>query len=418
MTIVETSETGTLASIVQAIREVGPRFRERAADAERAGRVPDETIAELAAAGAFRIGAPREYGGYELPVAQQLEVISEVARWDGSTAWIVWVGATQNWIGVGCGPEAAREIFSDASSGPYLAAVGHIPATTGRARKVRDGWLVTGGPWPFGSNALWSAWSNLGVIVEGDGEQEPYLAGALIPRSDLRTVDDWRVAGMAGSGSCSVALATPEVFVPEHRCAPMSEITSDARGIELGGSLWQAPTLGWAFSTMAGMSIGLAEGVLSRFLERAKGRPIRGTSYRNQLEAPLTHHLLADVHVKIRAAKLMAQHNAEAADELGRRAASDDPASPERLQEFNSRVLFESAHAARLCAEAIEAMQRNSGSSAIQLAEPIQRAWRDARVVTLHGALNLEALAENYGRLMAGLEPHRYAGIAGVRKAG
>jgi hypothetical protein len=57
-------------------------------------------------------------------------------------------------------------------------------------------------------------------------------------------------------------------------------------------------------------------------------------------------------------------------------------------------------------------MQRNSGSSAIQRAEPIQRAWRDARVVTLHGALNLEAKAENYGRLMAGLKPHDWGGIA------
>ena len=43
--------------------------------------------------------------------------------------------------------------------------------------------------------------------------------------------------------------------------------------------------------------------------------------------------------------------------------------------------------------------------------EPIQRAWRDARVITLHGALNLEALSENYGRLMAGGEPHKVAGI-------
>jgi hypothetical protein len=32
-------------------------------------------------------------------------------------------------------------------------------------------------------------------------------------------------------------------------------------------------------------------------------------------------------------------------------------------------------------------------------------------VITLHGALNLEALSENYGRLVAGLEPHHSAGI-------
>jgi alkylation response protein AidB-like acyl-CoA dehydrogenase len=413
MVAVKSQAPNSLDVILEKIRSVGPGFRERAVEAERAGRVSDETIAELGAAGAFRIAAPREYGGYELSVAEQMEVITEVAKWDGSTAWVVWVGATQNWIGVGCGPKVVEEIFGTTSSGPYLAAVGHLPVTRGRARRVQDGWIVTGGPWAFASNALWSPWSNLGVLVEGEGE--PYLAGVQVHRDELKTLDDWHVAGMCGSGSNSVALIRDEIFVPTHRCVPMNEITSGARGIELEGSLWKTPTLGWAFSTMAGMSIGLAEGTLQRFLERAAGRPIRGTSYQNQLEAPLTHHVLAEVHVKLRAAKLMTRANAEATDRMGQRAAAGSPAEPEELQEFHARILLEAAEAAKLCAEAIELMQRNSGSSAIQESELIQRAWRDARVVTLHGALNREVLAENYGRLMAGLQPHTYAGVAGVR---
>jgi len=410
MVAVKAEAPDSVEVILEKVRSLGPRIRERAVEAERAGRVSDETIAELGAAGVFKIGTPREYGGYELPVAQQLEVITEVAKWDGSTAWVVWVGATQNWIGVGCGPKVAEEVFATTWPGPYLGAVGHLPATKGRARRVQDGWIVSGGPWPFASNALWAPWSNLGVLVEGDGET--YLAGVQVPRDELKTLDDWDVAGMCGSGSNSVALIRDEIFVPTHRCVPMSEIASAGRGIELKGSLWRAPTLGWGFSTMAGMSIGLAEGVLERFLERAAGRPIRATSYKNQLEAPPTHLMLAEVHVKLRAAKLMTRANAEATDQMGQRAASSSPAEPEELQEFHARVLLETAEAAKLCAEAIELMQRNSGSSAIQRAEPIQRAWRDARVVTLHGALNLEAKAENYGRLMAGLKPHDWGGIA------
>ena len=121
----------------------------------------------------------------------------------------------------------------------------------------------------------------------------------------------------------------------------MSEIASAGRGIELKGSLWRAPTLGWGFSTMAGMSIGLAEGVLERFLERAAGRPIRATSYKNQLEAPPTHLMLAEVHVKLRAAKLMTRANPEATDHMGQRAASSSPAEPEELQEFHARVLLD-----------------------------------------------------------------------------
>jgi alkylation response protein AidB-like acyl-CoA dehydrogenase len=96
---------------------------------------------------------------------------------------------------------------------------------------------------------------------------------------------------------------------------------------------------------------------------------------------------------------------------LGRHCAAGKPLDPSELQLFAARVLVETAYVAKWCAEAIELLQRNSGSTAIMDSEPIQRAWRDARVITLHGALNLEALAENYGRLMAGLQPHKFEGI-------
>ena len=110
----------------------------------------------------------------------------------------------------------------------------------------------------------------------------------------------------------------------------------------------------------------------------------------------------------------MTRANAEETDRLGALAAAGTPANAKYMQHFNGRVLLETAYAAKWCAEAIELLQRNSGSTAIMETEPIQRAWRDARVITLHGALNLEALSENYGRLMAGAEPHQVAGITAL----
>jgi alkylation response protein AidB-like acyl-CoA dehydrogenase len=165
---------------------------------------------------------------------------------------------------------------------------------------------------------------------------------------------------------------------------------------------------------MAGMSIGIAQGALERFLERSAGRPIRGTTYKNQLEAPLTHLMLAEVHSKIQSALLMTRANADETDRLGALAAAGTPADADYMQLFSARVLVETAYAAKWCAEAIELLQRNSGSTAIMDFEPIQRAWRDARVITLHGALNLEALQENYGRLMAGVAAHQVSGITGL----
>jgi alkylation response protein AidB-like acyl-CoA dehydrogenase len=409
----ETRDTSErVAVILEKVRELGPTLRERALEAERAGRLSDETIADLDATGAFNVGSPAEFGGDELSVRHQLDVVTEVSKWDGSCGWAVWAGASTNWIPAGSGARVVAEVYGPAWVGPRVAGSSHFPASRGRAKRVEGGWIISGGPWTFGSDSLWAPYTNLGCSAR-DGE-DPYLVGVQVPIDELRFLDDWHVAGMRGTGSVSITLAAEELFVPEYRGVDFRNIVDGSLDNGLAGSLWKAPSLGWAFSLMAGMSIGIAQGALDRFLERSAGRPIRGTTYKNQLDAPLTHLMLAEVHSKIRSATLMARANADETDELGVLAAAGTPADPDRMQLFGARVLVETAYAAKWCSEAIELLQRNSGSTAIMDSEPIQRAWRDARVVTLHGALNLEALSENYGRLMAGIKPHQFAGITSL----
>jgi alkylation response protein AidB-like acyl-CoA dehydrogenase len=412
MTMAPTDRAERLATILDNIRALGPTLRERAPGAERAGRHSDETIADLHAAGAFDIGSPAEYGGDELSVRQQLDVVAEVSKWDGSAGWTVWAGASTNWLPVGMGPRVIEEVYGADWSGPRVAGSSHFPASRGRAKKVDGGWIVSGGPWGFASDALWAPFTNLGCIAEEDGERS--LVALQVPIDQLRFLDDWNVAGMRATGSVSATFDGDELFVPDYRGVVFDEIARQSIATGLAGSLWKAPTLGWAFSTMAGMSIGIAQGALERFLERSAGRPIRGTTYKNQLEAPLTHLMLAEVHSKIQSALLMTRANADETDRLGALAAAGTPADADYMQLFSARVLVETAYAAKWCAEAIELLQRNSGSTAIMDFEPIQRAWRDARVITLHGALNLEALQENYGRLMAGVAAHQVSGITGL----
>ena len=409
MTVAIQDSSEKLMTILDKVRELGPTLRERALAAERAGRLSEETIADLDATGAFNIGSPAEFGGDELSVRQQLDVISAVSKWDGSCGWTVWVGASTNWLPAGSGARVVEEVYGPEWVGPRVAGSSHFPASRGRAKRVDGGWVISGGPWTFGSGSLWAPFTNLGCIAD-DGEG-PYLVALQVPRDELRFLDDWQVAGMSGTGSVSLKLTGDELFVPDYRGVDFRDIASGSLDSGLKGSLWKAPSLGWAFSLMGGMSIGIAQGALERFLERSDGRPIRGTTYKNQLEAPLTHLMLAEVHSKIRSATLMARANAEETDELGALVAAGDKPDPQYLQLFSARVLVETAYATKWCAEAIELLQRNSGSTAIMDSEPIQRAWRDARVVTLHGALNLEALSENYGRLMAGMQPHQFAGI-------
>jgi alkylation response protein AidB-like acyl-CoA dehydrogenase len=398
-----------LVTILEKVRAIGPTLRARAPEAERAARLSDETIADLDATGAFNIASPAEFGGDELSVREQLDVVIEVSKWDGSCGWVVWAGASTDWIPARSGSHVLEEVFAPEWVGPRVAGSSHFPASRGRAKRVDDGWIITGGPWTFATASLWAPFTNLGCIAE-DAEGT-YLVAVQVPRDELKFLDDWHVAGMRGTGSVSVALKDDKLLVPDYRGVDFRQIMSGTIDSDLVGSLWKAPSLGWSFSLMAGMSIGIAQGALERFLERSNGRSIRGTTYKNQLEAPLTHLMLAEVHSKIQSATLMMRANAEETDRLGELAAAGTLADPEYMQLFSARVLVETAYAAKWCAEAIELLLRNSGSTAIMDFEPIQRSWRDARIITLHGALNLEALSENYGRLMAGIQPHLVAGI-------
>lgn len=409
MSHTHTDSAAATAVVVQKIRELGPKLRERAVEAERNSRLSDETIADLDATGAFNIGVPAEFGGLELSVTQQLDVVEEVSKWDGSCGWVVWAGTSTHWIPAGSGPRVLEEVYGPEWVGPRTSGSSHFPASRGRARRVEGGWIISGGPWTFATDSLWAPFTNLGCIAEeGDG---PILVAVQMPREQLVFLDDWQVAGMRGTGSVSVKLTDDEVFVPEYRGVVFADILSGKIENGLAGSLWKAPTLGWSFALMAGMSIGIAQGALDRFIERSAGRPIRGTIYKNQLDAPLTHLMLSEVHSKLRSAELMTRANAEESDRIGERVLAGESMDPEYLQYFSARVLVETAYATKWCAEAIELLQRNSGSTAIMDFEPIQRAWRDARIITLHGALNLEALAENHGRLMAGLKPQQFDGI-------
>ena len=93
---------------------------------------------------------PPKYGGLELSVVEQFEVVSEVSKWDGSCGWAVWAGASTNWIPAGCGHASDRgglraEVGRSARCGhratsrhPAVARRGSMVAGSSRAGRGRS----------------------------------------------------------------------------------------------------------------------------------------------------------------------------------------------------------------------------------------------------------------------------------------
>jgi 3-hydroxy-9,10-secoandrosta-1,3,5(10)-triene-9,17-dione monooxygenase len=79
-------------------RAMIPVLAERAAAAEAARSLPDETIADMQAAGFFRVLQPKRWGGYELDMATYFEIQLALAQGDMSVGWVYGVVGVHPWL--------------------------------------------------------------------------------------------------------------------------------------------------------------------------------------------------------------------------------------------------------------------------------------------------------------------------------
>jgi alkylation response protein AidB-like acyl-CoA dehydrogenase len=80
------------ARIFANAQAMAPAIAGRSEEIERLRRLPADLVADLRAAGFFRMGRSRDKGGPEMSLPQHLEVIELLARADPSVGWCVKIG--------------------------------------------------------------------------------------------------------------------------------------------------------------------------------------------------------------------------------------------------------------------------------------------------------------------------------------
>ncbi len=378
--------------MVDKIAAVLPDLQTRSLAEEKAGRLSDETITKLDEIGVFRMSAPLEYGGLAYSTADQRKVYTAVGKIVGSTGWVTWVTTTHGrWIAM-FDEQARDEVYGTEWVGPRYSGVisGNGP---GRARQVEGGYMLTG-KWPFCSGCRHTAWTVLGAMAEArDGTEDMKLM--LVRTADLEILNDWAVSGMKATGSNTVQI-TKEMFIPAHRVLSIKDAFDGNWASEPPpGVLFRNNFVAYTTILSGSTPLGMAKGALDYYMARVGKRGITGTDYRVQADAPVTHLQLAEVVGRIDTAERILIQDCE---ELDRRAAAG-----ERCDDlFQAKLKFDVSLAVRNCAEAIDILHRGSGASTIHEANPMQRYARDVRVATVHGQLNYESCAENYGRILCG----------------
>src|SRR3954447_7548256 len=120
--------------IIARARALIPTLAERSPQGRRLRRVPDQTIADMQAAGFFRVLQPRRWGGYEMDLHTFYEIQLALAEGDMSTAWIYGVFGVHPWFLVVLDDGRAHDVWGADNSTlvcPSLMPAGKATAADG-----------------------------------------------------------------------------------------------------------------------------------------------------------------------------------------------------------------------------------------------------------------------------------------------
>jgi alkylation response protein AidB-like acyl-CoA dehydrogenase len=173
-----------------------------AADEDATALAP-EVWQAIQDAGLFSIMVPRAAGGGEAHPAAQIDVIAELSYWDGATGWYAHAVMTGGGVaGAFLGDQAVAQVFP---GGRYTHCSGQV-APTGKAAREGDHYRLSG-RYSFATGSPRAEWLVGGYLLHEhgepvlDGNGQPSLLWAIVPRSGVKFLGNWDVLGLRGTGS-------------------------------------------------------------------------------------------------------------------------------------------------------------------------------------------------------------------------
>lgn len=375
--------------LIEAARSLVPRLRDRAADTERARRIPEATIKEMQELQLFKALQPRRYAGLELSPGAFYEAVMAVASACGSTGWVYGVVGVHPWQ-LALFPDLAQEeVWGEDPS--TLVASSYAP--TGSVERV-DGGFRLRGTWNFSSGCLHCSWAFLGGIVEEDGEPTHY--SFLVPASDYRIHDVWHVVGLAGTGSNDVVI--DEAFVPEHRAQPtMARIGGPGAEVNKA-AIYQLPYAAVFSNAITAGAIGIGLGAVEEYRQLMKRRVRVAYGGERAAQDPYSQLRLAEAAAEVDGVRLQMHRNMEEMLELAE-------AGREIPLELRARARRDQVRGTAAAIRATDRVFENCGGKALFLHQPIQRAWRDVHAARVHAINDPERGLLIYGGTEVGVDP-------------
>jgi len=373
------------------VREIAPALAAAAAEIDRKRELPEAIIAALIERGLLRMLLPKSLGGAELPPAQYVPVIEEIAKIDASTAWCVNQNSGCSMTSAYLAPEAAREIFG----GPRgILAWGPGP---GEAHAVPGGYRVTA-TWAFTSGGQLASWLGCHVpVIEADGRKRlqpdgtPVVRTMLFPKSATQFTDMWHTIGLRGTASNQYSVK--DLFVPEdYSVDVLSRRDMAARE---PGLLYRFSSLMLYAAGFGGVALGIARGTLAHFIDLARDKIPRGAQ-KTMRNNNVTQSEVARAEARLSSARGWLIHSL---DEITEAVAQRGHI----ILEERMRIRLASTFAIHTSVEVVDMLYEAAGATAIFNENPFERRFRDIHSV----AQQLQGRQQHFetvGQHLLGLE--------------
>ncbi|MCO5972378.1 acyl-CoA dehydrogenase family protein [Actinoallomurus soli] len=374
-------------AILAAARAVAPVLREEAEAGERGRRLTPRAVEALRSTGVFRMAMPRAWGGPEVDIRTQTEIIEELSAADGAAGWCAMIGSDGGFYTAPLEDSVARGLYPDLD---MITAGWIVPA--GRLHRVAGGYRLEG-RWQFGSGCTHADVIIGGALVFEDGapvmteDGRPETRVAMLPAGEFEILDTWHTTGLAGSGSHDYAVEG--AFVP----AGQTFRFGDLRRRRRAGTLYAWP--GMFFANLPGVPLGIARAAL-RSAEQILADKMLVPEMRPAREDPRVRAGVAQVHAMVGAARSYQY------DVLGELWSTLETGAEPSLR-LRAALVGAHMHTIRTCRDAVRLLADVVGSASIYRRCPLERHQRDLTTIGQH-LMGQPKIMEMAGALWLGVD--------------
>ena len=376
------------AELIARARAMIPTLARRAIEQKHRRSVLPETIAEMQAAGLFRVLQPRRWGGYEMELGTFYEIEIALSEGDMSSGWTYAVLGVVSWLLGLIDDRAAQEVWGRDPSALICSST--MPA--GTATPVDGGFRLTG-HWRYASGAEHCKWAVVGGMVHAENAA-PDWRFFFVPRRDYRTVDNWQAAGLQGSGSIDLMLE--DVFVPAYRTQRLhdSYLLKGAGQAVNTSSLYRLPFGQIFVRGVSTAGLGALKAMLTALIGYSSGRTTRAGG--RAAENPFVQLVCAETSAAIEQMRATLQRNFRVLHDYARR--GETPPLELRLQ-----YKFQSSAVIERCTQLAARMFKATGAGGLTDELPFGQILADLMAARQHISNQYEFYGSNWGGVMFGL---------------